>query len=449
MNSSQTFMKEKPVFKLLISMSIPVVLSMIIQSLYNIVDSIWVTRLGTDALTAVSLAFPLQNAIMSFGVGMGIGIGSIVSISLGAGDRKRANHTVSIGMVLVLIHCVLFLICGIFLTKPFLQLFTTDSQTLQWSCEYTYIVMCLSFGELIQMCFEKIFQAVGKMKTTMLLTASGCIINIVLDPILIFGWFGFPAMGVKGAAVATVVGQIIAMFLYVVVLLRKDIGVDIRLRYIKFDKELIKKIYTIGVPSSLMLAMPSVLTGVLNGILAKLGSIYVAVFGLYFKLQTFINLPSNGVVQGMRPIISYNYGAGEFKRVKQVIQYSIGIVAIIMIIGTVGAVVFPENILKFFAADAELMKYGIPALRIIGFSFLISTIGIVTSGVFEALGKGKDSLIISLLRQLMIIVPVGLVLSKFWGANGIWVAFLIAEIIALSVSVVKLNAVGILRSDNN
>ena len=441
MEQNQTFMKEKPIFKLLISMSVPVMFSMLIGSLYNIVDSIWVAKLGTDALTAVSLSFPLQNMIMSVGVGMGIGVGSVISMSLGAGDRKRADQTASLGIALAGFHCILFLLAGIFFTKPFLSMFTNDPKILEWSCDYTYIVMCVSFGQLLQMCLEKIFQGIGKMKTTMYLMASGCIINIILDPILIFGWFGLPAMGVTGAAVATVIGQIGALLLYILVCLRTDIGVTIHPRYMKPDKQIITKIYSIGIPSSLMLTMPSLLTGILNGLLTKLGSVYVAVFGLYFKLQTFINMPSNGVVQGMRPIISYNYGAGEQERVKKTIRYSMGIVAVIMLIGTIGALVFPRPILQLFDADASLMAHGIPALRIIGLSFLISTVGIVASGVFEALGQGKKSLTLSLLRQLVIIVPVGWILSHWMGAAGIWIAFPIAELIASVV------AVGMLRRD--
>lgn len=430
MEQNQSFMKEKPVFKLLVSMSVPVMFSMLIGSLYNIVDSIWVAKLGTDALTAVSLAFPLQNTIMSVGVGMGIGIGSVISMSLGAGNRKKADHAASLGIALVIFHCLLFILAGIFITKPFLQMFTQDPKVLKWACDYTYIVMCVSFGQLLQMCLEKIFQGIGKMKTTMYLMASGCIINILLDPVLIFGWFGLPAMGVTGAAVATVIGQFGALLLYIIVCLKTDIGVTIHPRYMKPDKELICKIYSIGIPSSLMLAMPSLLTGILNGILTRLGSVYVAVFGLYFKLQTFINMPSNGVVQGMCPIISYNYGAGENQRVKKTIRCSIGLVAVIMLIGTIGALVFPQPILRLFDADESLMAHGIPALRIIGCSFLLSTIGIVASGVFEALGQGKKSLAISLLRQLVIIVPVGWLLSHWLGAVGIWLAFPIAEIIA-------------------
>lgn len=428
-------MKEKPIFKLLISMSVPVMFSMLIGSLYNIVDSIWVAKLGTDALTAVSLAFPLQNTILSVGVGMGIGIGSVISMSLGAGNPKKANHAASLGVALVIFHCLLFVLAGIFITKPFLQMFTNDPNILKWACDYTYIVMCISFGQLLQMCLEKIFQGIGKMKTTMYLMASGCIINIVLDPILIFGWFGLPAMGVTGAAVATVIGQIGALILYVIVCLKTDIGVTIHPRYMKPDKELIRKIYSIGIPSSLMLAMPSLLTGILNGILSRLGSVYVAVLGLYFKLQTFINMPSNGLIQGMRPIISYNYGASENQRVKKTIHYSICLVAVIMFIGTIGALFFPQPILRLFDADANLMTHGIPALRIIGFSFLLSTIGIVASGVFEALGEGKKSLTLSLLRQLIIIVPIGWLLSRWLGAVGIWIAFPIAELIASIVAI--------------
>lgn len=438
MNENQIFMRQKPVLGLLVSMSVPVMLSMLIQSLYNIVDSIWVTKLGTDALTAVSLAFPLQNAIMSFGVGIGIGIGSVVSMHLGAGEREQADRAASLGVVLVFIHCILFVLAGIVLTRPFLSMFTDDARTLAWACDYTYIVMCLSFGQLLQMCFEKIFQGVGRMKTTMVFMAAGCIINIVLDPVFIFGWFGLPAMGVRGAAIATVIGQITAMIFYVIVLCTRDVGVHISLRGLKPDTLLIKRIYSIGIPSSLMLAMPSVLTGILNGMLAALGSVYVAVFGLYYKLQTFVNMPACGVIQGMRPILSYNYGAGEHARVRQTITYSLRITAAIMLIGTVGALGFPAAILRIFDADTLLMQSGVTALRLIAPSFLLSTVGVVASGVFEALGQGRDSLIISLLRQLIVIVPVGWLLSRFLGAAGIWLAFPIAEAVGLLVAAAKL-----------
>lgn len=443
MEQKQHVMGTKPVLQLLVSMSIPVVLSMFIQALYNIVDSIWVAKLGTDAITAVSLAFPLQNIVMSVGVGMGIGIGSVISMSLGAGNRQEANRAASIGVALVLLHCVIFAVGGLAITKPFLRMFTNDPVIYQWACDYTYVVLCISFGELLQMCLEKIFQGLGKMKTTMVMMASGCIINIILDPILIFGWFGFPAMGVKGAAIATVIGQIGAFVMYLVVCARGDIGVTIHPRYMKPDKEMVGRIYSIGIPSSLMLAMPSLLVALLNGILAQLDKVYVAVFGLYFKLQTFVNMPSNGVVQGMRPIISFNYGAGNQKRVNQAVGYAMKIVAGIMLVGTIAAVGMPEWILRAFDADEKVLSYGITAFRIIGLGFLFSTVGIVSAGVFEALGKGKESLWISLVRQFVIILPLGWLLSRFMGAEGIWISFPVAEALAAVMSVILLRKEGI------
>lgn len=444
MEEKQEFMKKQPVLPLLLRMSLPVMLSMLIQSLYNIVDSIWVSRLGTDALTAVSLAFPLQNIVLSVGVGMGVGIGSVISLNLGAGNRQAANQAASTGVFLVLIHCLFFIVGGLLITKPFLQMFTSDADILKNSCDYTYLVLCVSFAQLLQMCFEKIFQGIGRMKTTMFLMASGCLINIVLDPILIFGWLGFPAMGVKGAALATVIGQIGAMILYVVVYFWGKIEVEIHPKHIVLKKELIFRIYSIGIPASLTLSMPSVLTGVLNGILAGFDQAYVAVFGLYFKLQTLINMPSNGLVQGMRPIISYNYGAGENKRVKETILWSFAIVAAIMTVGTAAAIGFPEMILRAFDADEKLLVYGIPALRIIGTSFLVSTVGIVCGGVFEALGKGKEALALSLLRQFVITIPLGWLLSRVMGAEGIWIAFPVAEIAAALAGYRMLKKTGVL-----
>ena len=441
MKQFQNPMRDRPVLPLLISMSIPVVLSMLIQSLYNIIDGIWVTKLGTDALTAVSLAFPLQNLIMSAGVGMGIGIGSRVSLELGAGNREGASRAASLGTALVLLHCLVFLLLGLFLARPFLQLFAKDPLTLEWACDYAQIVLCLSFGELIQMCCEKIWQGAGKMVTTMFLMASGCLINIVLDPILIFGLFGLPAMGVRGAAIATVIGQISAMLLYIVVYHHRDPGLTIHPRYARFDRQLARQIYGVGGPSALMLAMPSLLTGILNGMLVKLGSVYVAVFGLYFKLQTFINMPANGVLQGMRPIIGYNYGAGETGRVRQAIRCSTAIVAAISAVGTIIAVGCPGAVLRLFDADPDLMRHGIPALRVIGLSFLLSTMPVVASGVFEALGRGRESLVLSLLRQLLILVPAAWLLSRFWGATGIWAAFPIAETAALILSCAQLKKI--------
>ena len=264
-------------------MSVPMMLSMLIQSLYNIVDSIYVSRLGTDALTAVSLAYPLQNAIVSVAVGIGVGISSAISIYLGSGDQERADRAASLGILLTVFHCILFILAGIFVTRPFLRLFTDDPAVLKDACDYTYIVLCFSSGSLLQIAFEKIFQGIGQMKITMYLLIAGCVINIILDPILIFGLLGFPALGVAGAAIATVIGQISAFLLYILVYLRKSYAVHIRMKYMKPDRKLICQIYSVGIPSSIMMLLPSVLISVLNRILAAFSEVYVAVLGVYYK----------------------------------------------------------------------------------------------------------------------------------------------------------------------
>lgn len=428
------FMKTKPIFSLLMSMSIPMMLSMLMQALYNIVDSIYVSYLGTDALTAVSIAFPLQNMVASVAVGVGVGITSTISIYLGSKKQEEANTAATIGIALSILHCILFILIGIFVTKPFLRLFTTDPSILKQACDYTYIVVCLSFGTIIQIAMEKIFQAVGAMKTTMFLLATGCIINIILDPILIFGYFGFPAMGVRGAAIATVTGQICGFILYIIVYLKKSFGITIHPKYLIFDKSVIRQIYSVGIPSSLMMMLPSILVSVLNRILARFSDLYIAVLGVYFKLQTFIYMPANGIVQGMRPIVGYNYGAKDYDRMKKTIQYSLLSAGMIMLFGTIVSLLIPAQIFSLFKADKNLLLAGTTALRIISLGFLISTIGIIYSGTFESIGKGRESLIISLLRQFIITIPASFILSHFLGVIGVWIAFPIGELCASIVA---------------
>lgn len=430
MEKKNTFMQTRPIFSLLVSMSVPMMLSMLIQSLYNIVDSIYVSRLGTDALTAVSLAYPLQNTIVSVAVGVGVGISSAISIHLGAGKQEGANRCATIGIGLTVLHCILFILAGIFVTKPFLMLFTDNPVVLKNACDYTYIVLCLSFGCLLQVSMEKIFQGIGEMKVTMVLLAAGCIINIILDPILIFGLLGFPALGVAGAAIATVIGQISAFLLYIVVYLKRPFAVTIHPKYLCFDKKIIKQIYGVGIPSSIMMALPSVLISILNSILAGFSEIYVAVLGVYYKLQTFIYMPANGIVQGMRPIIGYNYGAGEDKRVKSAIRYSLLCAAALMFLGTLLALLIPAQIFSLFKAEKELLDAGVTALRIISLGFLVSSIGIIYSGTFEALGLGRHSLIISLLRQFLITIPLSYLLSLSLGPVGVWISFPAGEAVA-------------------
>lgn len=425
-------------FPLLMNMSLPMMLSMLVQALYNIIDSIYVSYLGTGALTAVSLAYPLQNIVVSVAVGIGVGISSVLSISLGENNQEKANRAATLGMALTVLHCILFVVGGLVITGPFIRLFTEDPEVFTQACDYTYIVVCVSFGALLQIAMEKIYQGIGAMKTTMCLLAAGCVINIILDPILIFGLLGAPALGVKGAAVATVIGQICAFLLYIVVYKWKNPGVMIHPRYLKLDKGLIRQIYSVGIPSSLMMTMPSILVGGLNGLLSAFSEVHVAVLGIYFKLQTFIYMPANGIIQGMRPIIGYNYGAGKDARVRSAIRYSLAAAAVIMFLGTVLSLALPGQILGMFQAEPELMEAGKIALRIISLGFLVSSVGIIFSGVFEALGKGLHSLIISLLRQLVIILPLGYVLSRFLGAVGVWISFPVAELLASIVACVLL-----------
>ena len=435
MDETANKMASRPVFPLLISMSLPVIFSMLIQSLYNVVDSFWVAKLGTDALTAVSLAFPLQNCVMSMGVGTGIGVASQVSISLGRGSRDEASNAASLGITLSIIHGLLFFVVGLFCAGPFLAAFTRDAKILALATNYTQIVLCLAIGNMVQMCYEKIFQGAGKMTTTMFLMASGCIVNIILDPIMIFGLFGFPAMGIRGAAYATVIGQFAGMLLYMIVYPFVHLGITITPFKAGNDLRLAKKIYGVAIPSCLMLTMPSFLTGLLNAILVQIGEVYVAILGLYFKLQTFVFMPANGVIQGMRPIIGYNYGARKYHRAKQAIVYSLLLIALISAVGTILAVFFPQQILRLFDPDPVLLQEGTIALKAIGPSFLISTVAVVVCGVLEALGEGKQSLFVSLLRQFLFLVPVGWLLSKYIGAVGIWLSFSIAELITLFFAV--------------
>ncbi len=432
MKQTNDFMKTRPVFGLLMSMSVPMMISMLIQSLYNIVDSIYIAKLGTQALTAVSLAFPLQNTVLSVAVGIGVGISTAISIHLGAGNQKQADRAATLGIALSVIHCLLFIVFGLLVTRPFLRLFTNDPQTLLWSCQYTYIVLCASFGCIMQIAMEKVFQSVGSMKTTMILLIIGCLINIILDPILIFGLLWAPALGIIGAAIATVTGQIASFLLYILVYWKRrhTFPVKIQMSSLHMDRSIIRQIYSVGIPSSIMIVLPSILVSILNGLLAAFSEIYVAVFGVYYKLQTFIYLPASGIVQGMRPVIGYNYGAGSYDRVKKTIRYSLMTAAVLMLMGTVASLVFPAQIFALFDAEPELLAAGIQALRIICLGFLISSIGLIYAGTFESFGMGKQSLIISLLRQFIITIPLSFFLSRIWGPVGVWIAFPVSELCA-------------------
>lgn len=429
-------MESKNIFHLLLSMAIPPMLSMLIQSLYNIVDSIFVAQLGEEALTAVSIAFPLQNLVLAVAVGLGVGINACMAINMGAKNKEEVNKTATNGIVLTLFHSFLFVIIGLFFVKPYLQFFTNNNQVFQWGMEYSQIVICFSFGSMLHINIEKMFQASGKMVIPMILQGVGAIVNIILDPILIFGKFGIPALGVKGAAIATIIGQMSSFILALIMFLKTEKDIHVSIKKYPPNASLIKKIYSIAVPSGIMMSLPSILVSALNGILGAFSQTAVAVFGLYYKIQTFVYMPSTGVIQGMRPIISFNYGAKRYDRVKDVVRSSLFVVAGIMTLGTIFFLSVPELILSMFHATQQMNDIGIYTLRIIGCGFIFSAVGVICSGVFEALGKGKESLMISLLRQLVIIIPLSYFLGRAIGIHGVWISFPIAEIIAALVSVV-------------
>ena len=439
---NQNPMGSRPVLPLLVSMSLPPILSMLIQSLYNVVDSIFVARLSSDALTAVSLAYPLQNLVLAVAVGFGVGANAFVARSLGQGDQRSVDKAASMGMVFTGIHALAFLLIGLFGSEPFLRLFTTDEQVLAMSLVYTRIVICLAFGSLFHIYIEKLLQSVGNMFVPMILQGVGAIVNIVLDPILIFGLLGAPRMGVAGAAVATVAGQMTACAMALVYFFRAKTGMHITRKDMKADWNIAGKIYGVGVPSCLMTALPSLLVGVLNALLVELHALAVAVFGLYFKLQTFVYMPANGLIQGMRPIVSYNYGARQKQRMHSAIRWSLTLTAVIMALGTLIAWVLPEQIMALFDADSAMVAIGVPMLRITSLGFVVSTFGTVLAGCFEALGKGVQSLAVSLIRQLVVIPPLAMVLSRFWELNGVWVSFPVAETLAARGALVTVVEMG-------
>ena len=430
MEKTENIMGTRKVMPLLISMSVPPMISMLIQALYNIVDSMYVARVSEDALTAVSIAFPLQNLIIAVSCGFGIGLNSCVARALGAKGENEVTSAATHGFLLSGIHWILFVLMGLFVTGPFLSNFTSNPQIYKMSCQYTQIVLCFSVGSMYHLYAEKLFQSTGSMVLPMIFQGVGAILNIILDPVFIFGWSHIPAMGVQGAAIATVASQIFAAGISMIFFVKKCTSIRIRLKEFHFEENMLWKIYTVGIPSAIMMSLPSILVAALNSVLVAFSATAIAVFGLYIKIQTFVYMPANGVIQGMRPIMSYNYGAGNRKRMKETLKASLEAVGVIMALGTVLFMAFPQGIMQLFDANAEMLEIGVPMLRIIAGGFLISTVGCVLSGAFEALGKGGQSLAISLLRQLVIIIPLSAIVAKTVGIYGVWATFPAAEFIA-------------------
>ena len=433
---NDTFMKEKPVLPLILSMTLPMVLSMLVNSLYNIIDSFFVAQISEEAMTALSLVYPVQNFINAVGIGFGVGINAVIAFYLGAGDNKKADQAATQGLVLAMIHGVVLTVCGITMMPAFLGMFTSSKTVIELGVHYSVIAFSFTLIIVVGVTFEKIFQAVGNMKTTMISLMCGCIINIVLDPVLIFGYGPFPEMGIEGAALATGIGQTLTLAIYLVVYFVRPIRVHISRQYILLSKKMVIKLYSIGIPATLNLALPSLLISALNAILAAYSEVYILVLGIYYKLQTFIYLPANGIVQGMRPLIGYNYGAGENKRVSQIYKIVLCMSGIIMVLGTVICLLIPGQLMGLFTHTEATIQTGETALRIIGAGFIVSAVSVTSSGALEGLGKGTPSLLISLCRYVVVIIPTAVLLSRFFGAVGVWNAFWITEAIAAVISLI-------------
>ena len=434
-SSAYSLFDTESVWAILMRIAPPVMLAQLIQAMYNIVDSYFVGQFSSDGLTALSIVYPIQLIVTAIAVGTGVGVNTLMSRYDGQGNHHLADRTAGTGTVLALISWLIFAVLSDLLMRPFAAISTESSSVTDLAVTYGTIVCVGSPGVFLESTWSKVHQARGNMRLPMLAQIAGAAANIVLDPILIFGMFGLPAMGVTGAAVATVTGQMTACGLAVFCFLRTRTGIRITRKDMKIDAGIAKRIYAVGVPSGLMTAMPSLLVSILNALLVGLHALAVAAFGLYFKLQTFVYMPANGLIQGMRPIVSYNYGAGQGRRLHLVIRWSLALTAIIMALGTLIAWGVPRQIMGLFDADEAMIAVGVPMLRITSLGFLVSTLGTVMAGCFEALGKGLYSLSISLLRQLLVIPPLAMVFSLSWGLNGVWAAFPVAETLAALVAV--------------
>lgn len=430
-------MGSMPIHTLLLNMAIPMMISMMVQALYNIVDSLFVSRISENALTAVSLAFPIQNLMIAIATGTGVGINALLSRSLGENNQKEANEAAKNGIFLAFLSSIVFFFFGLFGSRFFFHTQTDISEIIEGGTLYLQICTMLSFGIFGVITFERLLQATGRTLYSMITQTTGAVINIILDPIFIFGLFGMPKLGVAGAALATVIGQIASCILAAVINVKKNKEISLEMKNFRPNLDTIKKIYAVGIPSIIMASISSVMTFGINKILMVFSSTATAVFGIYFKLQSFIFMPVFGLNNGMIPIIAYNYGAQKRKRITQTIRLSVIYATIIMIIGFFIFQIFPNKLLMMFDASEHMFSIGIPALRIISASFVFAGVSIVLSTVFQAVGKGMSSLIISLVRQLIILLPLAYILSNI-SLDAIWIAFPISELLALLVSILFL-----------
>ncbi len=444
MNNSaikQNKMGTLPIGRLLLSMSVPMMLSMLVQALYNVVDSIFVARISEAQLelTAVSTAFPIQNLMIAFGTGIGVGFTTIISKSLGEGNRKRAARAAAQGILLEALNCIIFTLIGFFGIRAFMESQTSNTQIVDFGVDYLSVCCIFSFGIFIQVTFEKLLQATGKTLQSMAAQAVGAVVNIVLDPILIFGLLGAPEMGIKGAAVATVVGQMCSAATAIILHFVYNKELRISLSDFALHKKLILKILIVGLPSVLMMAIGSLMTYCMNRILFsidKVGEIATTVFGIYFKLQSFLIMPVIGLNNGMVPIVAFNYGAMNKERIVKTIRLSVTAAVIIMLAGLLVFQTAPEALLSMFGAENDMMDMGKTALRIVSLSFIFAGFCIVISSVFQALGNGVFSMIVSFVRQIIVLVPTAYLFARFGEVWQVWLSYPIAELASVILCIV-------------
>lgn len=433
-------MGTKAMFPLLMSMSLPAMFSMMIQALYNIVDSIFVSQISASALNAVSLAYPLQMIMISFAVGTAVGVNSLIARRLGAKRYDEASDSATHGIVIAVFTWFVFVLIGVFLSKPFISLFTDNETIFNYATDYINIVLVFSLGCMVSVMGEKTLQATGNMIIPMLTQTLGAVINIILDPLLIHGYWIFPRLEVKGAAIATVIGQFCSMAFIVIILITKNHEVKISFKKFKVKASVLKNIYIVGFPAIIMQSIGSVMVSGINGIISifaqstVIKEAYINIFGIYFKLQSFVFMPVMGLSQGTSPIIGYNYGAKNKKRMYSALKICLLVAAVIMALGFILFQFGSQFLLSMFDADELTLELGIPAFRIISLCFIPAAVGITFSTLFQAVGKGVRSMLLSIMRQLVVLLPAAFILGQF-SLSVLWYAFPIAEIVALVAAI--------------
>lgn len=429
--TQENIMGREPILSLLVKISLPLMISMLVQALYNIVDSIFVAMVSETALTAVSLVFPLQNLLIAFGVGTGVGMASFMSRKLGEKDVETAEKVAGNGLTLSVITWVFYALLGLIFSRPFLMLFTHDEILLELSVEYAVIVTTCSIFMFLSLINERILQGTGDSMSSMISQLSGAITNIILDPVFIFTF----NMGIKGAAIATIIGQAVGCFIsfYFV---KRNKYISIKKHHLKLQKNIVSSIYSVGAPTIITNSIGTVMTSALNGILIAFSTTAVSVFSVYFKLQSFVFMPIFGLSSGMVPIIAYNYGAKKKERMIETVRDGSVIGLCIMLLGTLCFNIFPTSLLSLFSATDEMYRIGIPALKIISLCFSFAAISIGLSSTFQATGFGIGTMITSIIRQLLVLIPIAYLFSKLWGLDGVWWSFPVAEAVGLIVSIV-------------